>query len=47
MAEEQKVEITNVPWVEIVEAHDPKRWTESDPAYEFTNGRKFQDPRGQ
>lgn len=44
---DETVEITTIPWVEVVEAHDPKRWSERDPAYEFTNGRKFEDPRSQ
>lgn len=45
MADE--VEISVQPWVEIVEGLDPKRWSERDPAYEFSNARKFTDPRGE
>jgi hypothetical protein len=47
MADEQTVEITTRSWLEIVEAADPKFWTRRDPAYELSNGRKFEDPRQQ
>jgi hypothetical protein len=43
----QKVEVTTVSWVEVVEAHDSKRWSTPDPSYEFNNGRKFTDPKTQ
>ena len=47
MADEQTVEITTVSWIEVVEAADKTYWTAKEPAYEFGNGRKFQDPRTQ
>lgn len=48
MADEQTVEITTRPWLEIVEAFDPTFYTRRDQAvYEFANGRKFEDPREQ
>ncbi|MGH8865049.1 MAG: hypothetical protein ACREVZ_10485 [Burkholderiales bacterium] len=47
MAEEEKVQITNRPWLEIVEEHDPTRWTTQDPSYAFSNGRKFVDPKSE
>jgi hypothetical protein len=48
MADEQKVEITTVSWIEVVEAADKTYYTAKEPAaYEFGNGRKFQDPRAE
>lgn len=44
---DETVEITTRPWIEIVEAAEPTFYTKRDTAYEFGNGRKFEDPRQQ
>lgn len=45
MADDTQVTISERLWSEVVEQHDPQRWKIRDPSYEFSNGRKFEDPK--